>query len=161
LSMTSVEVYTDGSGTTGGPAGVGYVVVTDGAAVDEGSLPLPDATNYQAEVLAAVFALDEIDPCEQVKVWSDSEYLVKNWVRLPGWIERGWRTASRSPVKNQPHWTQLMEAVSRHGAVTFEWLRGHDGNEWNERADVLAGEARMRAIAERDRLDGGSSGGAS
>lgn len=141
----NATVYTDGSGTTGGPAGIAYVAKLDGVQ-HEKSLPLRDATNQQAEILAAAYALDQIPVCERVIVWSDSEYLVKGiseW--MAGWIRRGWRTGSGSSVKNQAHWRRLLTAQARHGDVKFNWVRGHAGHVDNERADELAGAARRLA----------------
>lgn len=145
--MTDAVVYVDGSGSaTGGPGGVGYVATVDGADY-EGSLSLPSATNQQAEILAAAWALDQLQPCTAVAVFSDSEYVVKGMtVWLDGWIRRGWRTKGGSPVKNRPHWERLIRARGRHDAVTFTWVRGHNGTAGNERADVLADEARRRQI---------------
>lgn len=146
-------VYCDGSGLAlGGPGGVGYVAII-GEREYEGSLPLPRATNQQAEILAAAFALTSLDPCEGVMMWSDSEYVVKGWSEwLQGWIARGWRTTSGSAVKNQPHWRRLMTAAEKHGTVEFHWLRGHNGDAYNERADELAGEARLKAIEEAENM---------
>lgn len=140
-------VYCDGSGgATAGPGGVGFVATVDGVTY-EGSLPLDRATNQMAELLAAAYVLDQIEPCELVQVVSDSEYVVKGiseW--LPAWERRGWRTASGRPVKNVSHWRRLLVAAARHERVEFQWTRGHAGNEGNERADQLAGEARERAL---------------
>jgi ribonuclease HI len=140
-------VWTDGSGTTGGPAGIGYhAICNELSGTVEGSLPLTNATNQKAEILAAAFALHELPEGSQVAVVSDSKYLVKNWNEyLPGWRARGWRTRSGGTPKNVAHWQRLERAVARHESVTFEWTRGHAGTEGNERADVLAGEARRQA----------------
>lgn len=146
--MTTAVVYCDGSGVAdGGPAGCGYVALINARTVTEGSLPLPAGTNQQAEILAAAYALTEIPDCAAVLVYSDSEYVVKGWTEwLPGWLENGWRRRSGGDVANQRHWQRLIDAADRHGTVEFRWVRGHDGTEGNERADVLAGEARARAI---------------
>lgn len=142
-----ITVYTDGSGlATGGPGGVGYVVPGYGLEVArEGSLPLPSATNQQAEILAVAFALHDLDACEAVRVVSDSEYVVKGWnERLPQWRENGWRRRDGGPVANRRHWERLIAAASRHGVVTMEWTKGHASNPFNERADRLAVDARRR-----------------
>lgn len=143
-------VWTDGSGTTGGPAGIGYYALSsDTEGSFTGSLPLRDATNQQAEILAAAFALHELPEGSTVTVVSDSEYVVKGvneWI--VGWMGRGWRTKAGKPVANQRHWERLLAAVARHRSVTFEWTRGHVGTDGNERADRLAGEARTRAQLE-------------
>jgi ribonuclease HI len=144
----TVTVYCDGSGGAKPHAGgVGYVATADGRTWLEGSMPLPAATNQQAEILAAAYALDQIDPAPEVLVVSDSEYVVKGASeRLEDWIARGWLTRSNKPVKNQPHWRRLIAARERHGRVEFRWVRGHAGTWQNERADELAGDARQQAI---------------
>jgi ribonuclease HI len=147
ITMLYAEVWTDGSGTTGGPAGIAYVAKVNGV-YRENSMPLRNATNQQAELLAAALALHELEPCVDVVVWSDSEYLVKGMTEwLPGWIMRDWRTSSGSPVKNQAQWKRLIEAAERHEKVSFRWLRGHAGHAENERCDLLAGNARNMATA--------------
>lgn len=141
-------VFTDGSGTTGGPAGIAYVAVdVDGVITEEASLPLPNATNQQAEILAAAFALHHLPEGSEVTVVSDSEYVVKGWNEyLPAWHARGWRKKDGKTPSNSPHWRRLETAAARHESVSFTWTRGHDGNPGNERADVLAGLARRDAL---------------
>lgn len=129
----NVTVWTDGSGTTGGAAGIGYYAITDEIeGTIEGSLALVNATNQQAEILAAAFALHELPARSTVTVVSDSEYLVLGWNEYP----------RRKRKANLRHWARLTAAVERHESVTFEWTRGHAGTDGNERADKLAGAAR-------------------
>lgn len=130
-------VWTDGSGTTGGPAGIGYVAQSpDEPESVLGSLPLDNATNQQAELLAAALALHELPTGSVVTVVSDSEYLVKGWNEYP----------KRKRKKNLTHWARLTQAAKRHRSVVFKWTRGHAGTEQNELADRLAGAARQVAI---------------
>lgn len=143
-----VIVYSDGSGTTGGPGGIGYVAHgVDTGYRREGKLPLRDATNQKAEILAAAFALHELpDGCD-VMLYSDSKYVVRGmneW--MSGWISRGWRTSSNKEVANIKHWMRLLTAVERHVSVKFDWTPGHAGIEGNERADRLADAARREAM---------------
>lgn len=145
MVLLSVTVYTDGSGTTGGPAGIAYVAHLEGFIL-ESSLPLPNATNQQAEILAAAYALHTLDPGD-ITIISDSEYLVKGWNEyLPAWRANGWRKRGGGEPKNLPHWRRLLAAAEKHSSVTFTWTRGHVGTDGNERADVLAGLARREAI---------------
>jgi ribonuclease HI len=58
---------------------------------------------------------------------------------LPAWKARGWRTADRKPVKNQDLWERLDAAVARH-QVQWRWVKGHNGDAGNERADQLANQ---------------------
>ena len=78
------------------------------------------------------------EPCE-VTLTSDSKYLVdaisKGW--LDSWRKNGWRKADRSDVLNVDLWQKLIVQLERH-KVTFVWVHGHAGHEFNERCDVLA-----------------------
>ena len=78
---------------------------------------------------------------------SDSEYLVKGvreWA--PGWQKRGWKNASKQPVRNKDLWHELIEAASRH-QIGWTWVKGHNGHSENERADRLASAAADQAAA--------------
>jgi ribonuclease HI len=127
----SFTIYADGSGTTGGPAGIGFVVLSDGLPFREERLPLTDATNQQAELRAATYALDSLPERQDVVLYSDSRYVVTGFAKvngageyLPVWRARGWRTGS-GPVANLPLWQGLIAAVERHRKVQFKWIRGH------------------------------------
>jgi ribonuclease HI len=142
-------VWSDGAGTTGGPAGVGFVAVSGGHRLS-GSRSLRNATNQQAELHAAIHALEQLPAGSTVLLVSDSRYLVTNWnEHLREWKLRGWRRrgSNAAPV-NLGLWQRLEEAVGRHLAVNFEWTKGHAGTEGNEEADRLAVEARSRALAD-------------
>ncbi len=56
---------------------------------------------------------------------------------LEGWKKRGWRTASKQPVKNVDLWQRLEKALDRHEVKWF-WVKGIPGIPENERADELA-----------------------
>jgi ribonuclease HI len=145
----SWKVWADGSGTTGGPAGIGFVALAEYGAEMSGSLPLRNATNQQAEILAAAYALTKIPERSIVTVISDSEYVVKGWNEyLPQWRAKGWRKKSGGTPANMRHWQRLIEAVELHLDVSFLWTRGHAGTHENELADRLAGEARRLALTE-------------
>jgi ribonuclease HI len=74
-----------------------------------------------------------------VEVHSDSQYVVnafnQHWVE--GWTKRGWKTASKQPVKNVDLWKRLLSAKEPH-QVSWVWVKGHAGHELNERCDELA-----------------------
>lgn len=124
------KVYSDGSGMTGGPAGIGFVAYVDDELLLRGNLPVASATNHQAELRAAAFALNSIPEGQDVELLSDSEYVVKNFNEyLPRWRERGWRNSGGGAVANHALWEELIGAVKRHRSVRFEWTKGHDGTE--------------------------------
>jgi ribonuclease HI len=133
-----VEVFTDGacSGNPG-PGGWGAILRYN-ATEKELSGGEPHTTNNRMELMAAIAALEAMKRPVDVVIWTDSQYLrngITQW--LAGWKARGWKTASKSPVRNVDLWTRLDEAAQRHN-ITWKWVRGHDGHAENERADALA-----------------------
>lgn len=136
----AVVIHTDGacSGNPG-PGGWGAVLQYNGH-VRELKGGLAETTNNQMELTAAIEALNALKrPCK-VELHTDSQY-VKNGIQswLFNWKKNGWRTADRKPVKNMELWQALDAAVQRH-AITWHWVKGHAGDEFNERADRLANE---------------------
>ena len=95
-------------------------------------------TNNRMELMAAIEALNALGRPAAITVVTDSAYVkggITEW--LANWKRRGWKTASKSPVKNEDLWRALDEAAARH-SVTWEWVKGHAGHPENERADELA-----------------------
>ena len=95
-------------------------------------------TNIRMELTAVIEALTALKRPSRVEVYTDSQYVQKGiteWLR--SWKARGWKTASKEPVKNADLWRRLDEVASQH-AVTWHWVRGHAGHAGNERADRLA-----------------------
>ena len=135
---SAVTIHTDGACRGNpGPGGWG-VVLRSGAHMKELSGAEPETTNNRMELTAAIRALQALRrPC-RVTLVTDSEYLRKGITEwLDAWKRRGWRTASRKPVKNSELWQSLEEAAQRHD-VTWRWVKAHAGNPDNERADALA-----------------------
>ena len=101
---------------------------------------------------AAIEALNGLKRLCPVELYTDSSYLrdgITKWVN--GWQRNGWRTASKQPVKNQDLWRALLAAVTRHagaGGVEWRWTKGHAGNAYNERADILASLEAARTTAD-------------
>jgi ribonuclease HI len=119
------KVYSDGSGMTGGPAGIGFVAYVDDELLLMGNLPVTSATNHQAELRAAAFALNSIPEGQDVELLSDSEYVVKNFNEyLPRWRERGWRNTGGNAVANHALWEELIGAVKRHRSSASSGRRG-------------------------------------
>jgi ribonuclease HI len=80
-------------------------------------------------------------------LFTDSKYVLQGITEwLPNWKARGWRTAARTPVKNQDLW-QLLDAASTSQDVQWIWVKGHSGHEGNEYVDQLANEAIDRMLA--------------
>jgi ribonuclease HI len=97
-----------------------------------------DTTNNRMELTAVIQALSALKSRCHVAVYTDSEYVrngITTWIH--GWKQRGWRTADKKPVKNMELW-QRLEALAAEHDVQWHWVRGHDGDPGNERADALA-----------------------
>lgn len=137
--MKKVDIHTDGACRGNpGPGGFGVVLVS-GKHRLEVSQGFAHTTNNRMELFAAIAALETLTrPC-QVRLWSDSRYLVdamtKGW--LQGWKRKGWITSNRQPVKNRDLWERLEAAAEDH-QIEWKWLRGHAGHKENERCDELA-----------------------
>ena len=95
-------------------------------------------TNNRMELTAVIEALGALKRPSRVILHTDSQYVMKGiteWIR--GWKVKGWKTASKEPVKNADLWRTLDEAVARH-EIQWVWVKGHSGHNGNERADALA-----------------------
>ena len=140
-----VEIWTDGGCKPNpGPGGWGAILRFKGVEKElTGSDP--QTTNNRMELTAAAAALEALTrPCKVV-VHTDSEY-VKNGITrwMSGWVRKNWRGATGDPVKNIELWQRLLAAAKPH-QVEWKWVRGHNGDEMNERADQLATRARDHA----------------
>ena len=141
--MPKLYAYTDGacSGNPG-PGGWGVLLLAkDGDTVirsRELSGGEADTTNNRMELLAAINALNALEKPSSITVITDSVYVkdgITKWIF--GWKSRGWKTATKKPVKNEDLWKCLDVATQRH-SVTWKWIKGHAGHEENEKADKLA-----------------------
>ena len=141
----TVVIHTDGacSGNRG-PGGWGVRMVY-GDHVRRLCGGEPATTNNRMEMMAAIQALEGLkQPCEVV-LHTDSQYVMKGITEwLAGWKARGWRTASKQPVKNQDLWQRLDAAQARH-QVQWRWVKGHNGDPGNEEADQLANRGMREA----------------
>jgi len=143
MARKHVTIWTDGSCDTGsGDGGWGYLIrYRDHVRSDSGYAP--NTTNNRMELTAAVEALRALrEPC-RVTLVTDSQYLKKAFTDgwLDTWRRNGWRTASRTPVKNRDLWETLVELETVHD-VDWRWTKGHDGHPENEQVDRLALRAR-------------------
>jgi ribonuclease HI len=138
--MNQVEIYTDGACKGNpGPGGWG-VLLRSGTTQKELFGGERSTTNNRMELMAVIQALEALKrPCA-VTLYVDSQYVLKGMTEwLPGWKAKGWKTASKQPVKNQELWQRLDDLVAHGGhAIEWRWVRGHNGHPGNERADELA-----------------------
>jgi ribonuclease HI len=137
--LPSVTIYTDGGCRPNpGPGGWGVVVLRPGTEPLELSGAEADATNNRMELRAAIEALRSLEGSHSVRLVTDSQYLRKGITEwLAGWRSRGWKTAGKKDVANRDLWEALDREIARH-EIEWQWVKGHAGDEWNERADELA-----------------------
>ena len=137
-----VIVHTDGacSGNPG-PGGWG-AILSYGKHEKELKGGEPHTTNNRMELTAAISALEALkQPCV-VDMHTDSQYVRDGMTKyINNWKRNGWRTAAKEPVKNKDLWERLETACNVH-TVRWHWVKGHSGDQFNDRADELVREAR-------------------
>ncbi len=149
--MKGVTIYTDGA-CSGNPGKGGYgVVMLYGSARKELSGGFYKTTNNRMEVLAVIKGLEALkEPCD-VKLYSDSKYVVdaieKGWAIK--WRSNGWMRNNKEKASNVDLWERLLELLEIH-KVVFIWVKGHADNPENERCDQLARGAIQKNTLEND-----------
>ena len=136
--LPHVEIATDGACKGNpGPGGWGALLRT-GTTEKELSGGENPSTNNRMELTAAIRALEALKrPC-RVTLSTDSRYVMDGLTKwIHGWQKNGWKTADRKPVKNEELWKRLDAALKQH-KIEWKWVKGHAGDEMNERADALA-----------------------
>ena len=140
--MEKVIIYTDGacSGNPG-PGGWGAILMYN-EHKKEISGALKETTNNIMEITAVIEALKLLKHKCNVKIYSDSAYVVNafnnGWIH--NWIKNGWKTSGKEPVKNKELWITLYEFTKMHN-IEFIKVKGHSDNEYNNRCDELARNA--------------------
>jgi ribonuclease HI len=147
--LNRVEIYTDGA-CKGNPGPGGWGVLLKSGSTEKelfgGELV---TTNNRMELTAVIMALEALKrPCHVI-LHADSQYVLKGMTEwLAGWKAKGWKTAAKQPVKNIDLWQKLdtLVATTEH-KIDWRWVRGHNGDPGNERADELANRGVEQALA--------------
>lgn len=148
MTEAAVTIHTDGACVPNpGPGGWG-ALLRYGAHERElcGGTAEP-TTNNRMELTAPIEALETLTRPSVVHLWTDSTYVrngITSWIT--GWKRNGWLTSAKQPVKNADLWQRLEAACARH-QVEWHWVKGHNGDEGNERADQLAARGLSEAVA--------------
>jgi ribonuclease HI len=140
-TKNSVTIYTDGACRGNpGPGGWGVSLRYNGSIKNLYGAEV-ETTNNRMELMAAIIGLESLTrPCKVV-VYTDSKYVLEgitSW--MVNWKSRGWKTATKKPVKNIELWQRLDAATDSHD-ISWQWIKGHTGDEGNEMADALANQA--------------------
>ncbi|MBQ3565225.1 MAG: ribonuclease HI [Alphaproteobacteria bacterium] len=135
----TVRVYTDGacSGNPG-PGGWGAVLIFEDGTITELSGRAENTTNNKMELTAAIKSLEFFTEKTSVEIFTDSTYVkngITQWIK--NWEKNNWKNSAKQDVKNRELWEQLSELAKRH-QVSWNWVKGHDGDKFNEMADKLA-----------------------
>jgi len=145
--MTEVQIYTDGA-CRGNPGPGGWAaLLIAGRERKEVSGAEAETTNNRMELMAAIGGLTALKRRCTVQLYTDSRYVLQGFTEwLPQWKVRGWRTASREPVKNQDLWEKLEQCAAGQD-IKWHWVKGHSGHDGNEYVDRQANLAIDRLLA--------------
>ncbi|MBU0517379.1 ribonuclease HI [bacterium] len=140
--MKQVKIYTDGGcdKNPGGTGGWAYLII-QGPTSLECSGRVENTTNNRMELSAAIYALYSLKSGHIVDLYTDSQYLsrgMNEWIF--SWIKRGWKVKDGNPVKNVELW-QKLHALSQKHQITWNWVKGHADDEYNQRVDKLVQQA--------------------
>ncbi len=134
-----IKIYIDGA-CSGNPGIGGWGVVI----LENDNDPIflkggeSQTTNNRMELTATIKALQHFKTSKELTLVTDSKYVkdgIQSWIA--NWKKNGWKTASKKPVKNKKLWLELDSEIARH-RINWEWVKGHTGNIYNEKADFLA-----------------------
>jgi ribonuclease HI len=134
-----ITIYTDGA-CSGNPGigGWGVVILEDNKEEIFLNGGNNNTTNNRMELTAAIEALKYFQNKTDITLITDSKYVkdgINLWIK--NWKKNGWKTAAKKPVKNKELWIKLDDLITTHN-ILWEWVKGHAGNEHNEKADYLA-----------------------
>ncbi len=141
MEKGTIHIYTDGAAKGNpGPAGWGVIILVDKKEIEVGG-GVDHATNNQMELTAPIEALKYIKKHKiegEIEFFSDSKYVIlgiTEWIF--GWMKNNWRNAAKKPVVNKELWEELYDLVTEL-KPKWNYVKGHNGHEHNERADVIA-----------------------
>ncbi|HIU65774.1 MAG TPA: ribonuclease HI [Candidatus Enterousia avicola] len=136
-----LKIWTDGS-CLGNPGPGGWAfIATNGKDVAERNGGEANTTNNRMELTAVIKALSAAKKHDEIEIHTDSQYVkngMEKWVRQ--WKNNNWKNAEKKPVKNKELWQQLDE-LAQQKSIKWVWVKGHAGQEMNERCDELARNA--------------------
>ena len=141
--MKKITIYTDGS-SLGNPGAGGWGAVLLYLDIEkEISGNMPNATNNQMELTAAISAISVIkDECE-IEIYTDSQYVkngITKWIKK--WRVNGWKGANKKDVKNRDLWQKLDDLDGKH-KINWHWVKAHSGDKYNDKVDEMARNAAL------------------
>lgn len=143
MATSPVIIYCDGACLGNpGPGGFAALLFLKSSSSDERVVSGYElsTTNNRMELRAAIEGLRALKRKCHVELYSDSQYVIKGmneW--MPKWQRSGFKNAQKKEIANGDLWRDLLGIAGEH-FVTWRWVRGHSGNEFNERVDEIAQE---------------------
>ncbi|MBL7175598.1 MAG: ribonuclease HI [Desulfobacteraceae bacterium] len=146
---TLVEIFSDGA-CSGNPGPGGYgAILRYGQHVKEISGCELKTTNNRMEMMAIIEALRQLKRPSEIRIVTDSNYVVKGMTEwMPGWIRRNWVNSQKKPVLNRDLWEMLLKLSKPHH-IDWQWIKGHHGHKENERCDKLAKKAIKQCLRKK------------
>lgn len=149
--MKQVTLYADGACSRNpGPGGWGTVLIY-GDKIKTISGFHNESTNNIMELTAVIEGMKALKEECRIDIYTDSKYVVDavtQW--LPNWQRNGWKTSANKPVKNAELWREILKLISFH-KVDWHWIKGHNGNQYNEECDRLAKDQIERNKLKQDK----------
>ena len=135
-------IYTDGA-CSGNPGSGGWAAIIFNKSSGQKSKKIGgeiETTNNRMELIAVIEALESIPKDSSLQIFTDSKYLINGielWIKQ--WKKNNWMGSNKKKVKNKDLWTKL-DTLSSQFHITWNWVKGHSGNKYNEEVDRLARE---------------------
>ena len=136
-----IVIYTDGACKGNpGPGGWGAIIIENNIETELYGKE-DNTTNNIMEMTAAIKALKHFNIKKNIVLYTDSNYLksgITNWIY--GWKNNNWINSKKEKVKNKSYWITLDQLNNLHN-IEWKWVKAHNGDKYNERADKLATSA--------------------
>ena len=133
-------IYTDGA-CSGNPGSGGWAAIIFNKNSGQKSKKIGgeiDTTNNRMELIAIIQALESIPKERSLQIFTDSKYVIngiESWIVK--WKTNNWIGSNKKKVKNKDLWMKL-DMLSSQFEITWNWVKGHSGNKYNEEVDRLA-----------------------
>ncbi len=136
-----IVIYTDGSCLTNPGNGGWAAIINENNELKKISGSEKNTTNNRMELMAPIYALKQIKPGSDIKIYTDSQYVksgITDWINT--WLSNNWKTSKKEDVKNKDLWIELYN-LDKSLNIEWNWVKAHDGNPLNEEVDLLAKKA--------------------
>ena len=136
-----IKIYTDGSCLENPGKGGWAAIINNNGNIKKISGSEKNTTNNRMELMAPINALRDIDPKNEIEIYTDSQYVklgITEWIIT--WIKNNWKTSKKESVKNKDLWLELYN-LNQLLKIKWIWIKAHAGNPLNEEVDLLAKNA--------------------